>query len=170
MPSWDEEEWWDDADEPAFVRIRKPSKPSDEEEAGRAPGAPGEPVPVEDELEGSIYRIPTALWWFDVSNRRDRPGVCVRCDLPARVAVLCPGRDPDSPWSKATTVMVVPPTADNGLTKATAFALTPWPVDLRMLQLIHNDDSRMGRLDPDVFERLRGHIDWLESLYPEARQ
>jgi hypothetical protein len=170
VPSWDEEEWWDDRDEPAFERVRRPRRSRDEPDEPGAPDEPTVPVSMQVELEGSVYRIPTALWWFTVTNRRDRPGVCVRCDLPARVAVLCPGRDPDSPWSLAATVILIEPTANNGLTKSTAFALTPWPVDIRMLQLIHNAGERMGRLEGHVYAQIRRHIDWLEGLYPEARQ
>lgn len=155
MPSWDADEGWDDRDEPAFERFRKrPSKDQDEDSADE----PGFPVPMELELEGSIYRIPSVLWWFPAPNRHDRPGLCVRCDLSAGVAVMCPGRDPNSPFSQGPLVVLVDRTPGNGLTKRTAFALTPWTISLRMLQLIHNDGERMGRLEIDIYTVIRAQL------------
>lgn len=150
------EEWWDGIDEPTFRPIRR-SRPRKDDPEEDAADASAQPIPAEEGLEASVYRIPTVLWWFDAPNRRDRPGLCVRCDLTERIAVLCPGRDPGSRYSQGT-VVLVDPTPENGLTKRTAFAMTPWTIDLRMLQLIHNDGQRMGRLAADVFDEILVHL------------
>jgi hypothetical protein len=161
MSSWDEDELWDDRDEP----IRSARLPTDDE-----PAPPIHPVPLEPELEGSVYRISDKLWWFRVWNRDDHPGLCVRCECTGQIAVMCLGRDVASPWALAGTAVEVAPGARNGLTKPTAFALAPWPVSLRLLRLIHTEGGWLGRLEADVFDRIREHIDWLERVYPEARQ
>lgn len=161
MSSWDDEELWDDRDEP----LRRARPATEEEELAEVL-----PVAIEVELEGSVYRVSDKLWWFRVWNRDDHPGLCVRCEIPSQIAVMCLGRDADSPWSLAGTTVEVGRSSQNGLTKRTAFALAPWPVSLRLLRLIHTEGGWLGRLETDIFGRIREHIDWLERVYPEARQ
>lgn len=161
MASWEEDEWWDDRDEP----VRRTRVPADDEFT-ELPA----PVALEPELEGSVYRISDKLWWFSVWNRDDHPGLCVRCELRAQLAVMCLGRDAESPWSLAGSTVEVAPSKENGLTKRTAFAMAPWPVSLRLLRLIHAEGGWLGRIEADIFTRIRGHIDWLERVYPEARR
>ncbi len=159
MARWTEEEWWDDRDEPAVPHAPRVRNSTDDEP--EEPIEPDLPVSIQVEAEGSVYRIPTALWWFTAPNRHDRPGVCVRCDLTAGVAIMSIGRDPDSYFSQINPVVLVAPTHENGLRKRTAFALTPWPITIRMLQLCHNDGQWLGRLDGGTYAEIRRGIDAL---------
>lgn len=159
MARWTEDEWWDDRDEPPAHATR--ARGGDDDEDDDEPTEPDVPVAIQTGAEGSVYRIPTALWWFTAPNRHDRPGVCVRCDLAAGVAIMSVGRDPDSFFSQTSPVVLVAPTPDNGLRKRTAFALTPWPISIRMLQLCHNDGHWLGRLDGGSYAQIRNGIDAL---------
>src|SRR5579884_745047 len=66
---------------------------------------------AEDELPGSIYYVPHAVWNFPTRQPKDRPGVCVACDVPARWAWLCRGIDAASPVLRTHDAVLVPPSA-----------------------------------------------------------
>jgi hypothetical protein len=164
MTSWDEEEWWDDRDAPVTEPTRKTRLLSDDSfEPTFAP------LPLEPELEGSLYRISDKLWGFSAKDRINHPGLCVRCDIRARNAITCIGRDVDSYWSRQADTVEVDPTAENGLTKQTTFDLNPWNLKLRLLQLIHTEEGPLGRLEAAPFTRIRDRILRLNPAPPRTR-
>jgi len=161
MTSWDDDELWDDRDEP--VRGARP--PVDAE-----PEPLADPVPLERELESSIYRIADKLPGIEASGREHHPGLCVRCDVQARTAVMSLGRDARSYWAKAAPTLSVEPSPGNGLTKCTAFDLAPWTMRLPVLRLIHMEEGPIGRLEADLFTQIRGQIDRLLQTRSGGRQ
>jgi hypothetical protein len=162
MPSWDDDEWWDDRDEP--VRHARPPV------EGQEPEPPAVPVPLEPELEGAIYLISDTLSGVRAVNRDRHPCLCVRCDLRARVALMSLGRDAASPWAGVGTTVPADPTPGNGLTKRTAFTPTPWPMRLPVLRLIHAEEGPMGRLEADLLALIRALIERLSRGHPGVRR
>ncbi len=161
MPSWDDDELWDDRDEP----VRRTRAPSEEE-----PEPAADLVPLEPELEGSIYRITDKLPGIKARGRDQHPGLCVRCDVSARIACMSLGRDAQSPWAVAGATLPVEPSESNGLTKCTAFDLAPWTMRLPVLRLIHMEEGPIGRLEADLFTRIRTHIDRITQGRPGGRR
>jgi len=110
---------------------------------------------AEDELPGSIYYVPHAVWNFPTRQPKDRPGVCVACDVPARWAWLCRGIDAASPVLRTHDAVLVPPSAPNGLEKLTAFLVEPSGVRLHRLLTLHDSPRRIGRLEDEYLLSLR---------------
>ena len=91
MARWDDDDYWDDAEEPAPQ------------------------VPVTGELEGAVYMIPDRIWGFHAVGREHHPGVCIRCDLPARLAFLYKGTDVGASRPDRFLNVIVEPSETNGL-------------------------------------------------------
>ncbi len=143
MARWDDEEFWDDADEP-------PAQ-----------------VPVAEELEGSVYMVPDRLWGFRAEGREHHPGTCVRCDVPARLAFLFKGTDLASARPDRFLYVSVEPSPQNGLAKPTAFALDPRRIRLHVLRNLHQGREWIGRLEDHYLLAMRRHFDAL-SRRPEG--
>lgn len=139
MPRWEEDEFWDDADEP-------PPQ-----------------VPVAGELEGSVYMVPDRLWGFRAEGREHHPGACVRCDVPARLAFLFKGTDLASARPSRFLYVNVEPSPQNGLDKPTAFAIDPRRIRLHVLRNLHQGRECIGRLEDHYFLAMRRHF---ETLFP----
>jgi hypothetical protein len=140
MARWDDDEYWDDAEE---------SPPL---------------VPVVLELEGSVYMVPDRIWGIQAEGREDHPGACVRCDLVARLTFLNKGTDVRSARPSRFLYVTVEPSPQNGLSKPTAFALDPRRVRLHVLRCLHQGREWLGRLEDHHFRAMRQHFDGLLQL------
>src|SRR5436190_23771109 len=87
------------------------------------------------DLPGSIYMVPDKFCGFEAVGRIDHPGACVFCDVPGGSATLVKGTDLFAARPGRHEVLVVDPSSDNGLRKATAFAIVPRRFKLRRLAL-----------------------------------
>jgi ECF sigma factor len=163
MARWDEDDYWDDRDE-LQTRQRRPRSDEEQEE----PSHPLPAVPVEQELEGSVYMVPDTLWEIFAPDRDDHPGVCVRCHLPARLAFLNKGTDPAFARPHLYLVVYIDPTPENGLGKRTAFALDPRRVRLHRLLTLHDSPRRLGRLERLGDADLKAIAVWRMEGYSNA--
>jgi hypothetical protein len=167
MSSWNEEDCWSDGDElPAFESIRS-QRPRSEDEHETAPPL----LTLEEAFLGSVYWIADILWKIPVSDRQAHPGVCVRCDSNNQQAVLLKGTSfrKDCAWRyERPEMLVVEPTAENGLHHATAFALDPRLLSLRILRRIHLDEGPRGRLSQEVLWRMEARLADLERALTEG--
>jgi hypothetical protein len=155
MTRWEEEEYWDDANEP-------PRRPAWDDEAFAAVERPPAPGPLRQELEGSVYEIPDPLWGFAAPDREWHPGACARCDPAAGLAYSYKGTDARRVREKLFAVVVVDPTPQNGLKKTTAFALDPRRIPLPIFRKIHNADGWRGALEEECLRRMQTHLErWL---------
>jgi hypothetical protein len=66
-------------------------------------------------------------------------------------------------------VLVVEPTAENGLTRPTAFALEPRDIDLRILRRVHLEEGPRGRVAPEVLRAMEAGLADLERALSEGR-
>jgi len=140
---WDEDEvWLEGRRSRRGAEYRAPAK----EQVGAL---------AEDELPGSIYFVRHAVWKFPTRQPKDRPGVCVACEVPARWAWLCRGIDAASPVLRTHDAVLVPPSAPNGLEKLTAFLVEPCGVRLHRLLTLHDSPRRIGRLEDEYLRPLR---------------
>jgi hypothetical protein len=159
---WEQDEAWLEA------RARRRSTRDDDEEASTAPAEQPVQVPLEQELPGSVYFIPHDIWDFPTHNPKDRPGVCVGCDLPTRWTWLFRGVDAHSPVTKSYEVILVEPTKPNGLEKQTAFLVEPYPVRLHRLLTFHAPPSLIGRLETVYFQPI--HTRFLDIVRANRRE
>ena len=155
MARWDDEDYWDDADEPEPRRA--PRRPVQEEEF--APEPASDHRPIREEMEGAVYAISDPLWEFKVPDRDWHPGVCVRCDPRARLAFCCKGTDARRARLDRFAALIVTPSPQNGLEKTTAFPLDPHRLPLNILQKIHNSDGWRGSLEDVFLRQLQIHVD-----------
>lgn len=157
MARWDEEDYWDDADDPGPAH----RLPWDDEGVAAAEGPPA-PGPLRQELEGSVYEIPDPLWGFTAPHREWHPGACARCDPAARLTYCYKGTDARRVRAKLFAMVVVEPSPENGLKKTTAFALDPRRIPLKVLRKIHNADGWRGALEEPFLRRMQTHLErWL---------
>jgi hypothetical protein len=128
------------------------------DEAGLA--EPDEPqvVDPEHELPGSVYMVPDRVWGFQALGREDHPGACARCDVGLRQVWMFKGTDPASARLDRYSVLLVEPSAENGLHKTTAFALEPRQVRLHKVLLLHRSTRRLGRLEPAELQSLQAEL------------
>jgi hypothetical protein len=138
---WIDDDFWDDRREPDL-----------------------EQVPVEKELEGSVYMIPDQLWGFHAKGRQDHPGACVHCDLSARLSFLNKGTDLHSARLDRFALVIVESSTNNGLAKPTAFALDPRRMRLHKLLTFHEGKEWLGRLEEEHFRVMREHFEMLARL------
>jgi hypothetical protein len=155
MPRWEDEDYWDDAEETDHRRFRRPAREKEDSEPAE-PLVP--PRAVEQELEGSVYDIPDDLWGFEAVFRSWHPGVCVRLDITAEVGFCYKGTDARR-VRKRFRIILVEPSQQNGLKKTTAFALEPHRIPERRLREIHNSDSWRGVLERETLQLLQADLD-----------
>jgi len=124
----------------------------------------GEPVFInsQEELPGSVYKVPDKMWGFDAVGRIEHPGACTSCTPHQRQAVLLQGTDAKLAGRGYPQVVVISPSAPNGLTKPTAFAVEPRIFRLRKVELLAKD-RRIGTLEPAELNLLRNA---LERVWP----
>jgi hypothetical protein len=145
MPDLDNDEW-DQGDAWLEARTRR--------RVDGPASAPSEPT--EQELPGSIYYVPHKEWKTPTRQPKDRPGVCVLCDVPSRWAWLSRGLDAGSPVLNDHDHLVVPSSPGNGLGKLTAFLLDePHTIRLHRLLTYHSHPRLIGRLEDCYLSPLR---------------
>lgn len=123
-----------------------------------------EQVSIEKELPGSVYMIPDRLWAIQAKGREDHPGACVHCDLSARLSFLNKGTDVYSARKGRFLLVIVVPSAKNGLGKPTAFALDPRRIRMHKLLTFHQGKEWLGRLEEEYFRVMRDHFDAISRL------
>ncbi len=117
-----------------------------------------EPAPLlDEEFPASIFAVPDKFWGFYAAGRVDHPGVCVDCHPADGTARLVQGRDAATRRGSRLRVVTIEPTRGNGLTKPTAFELTPRVMPLHRVRLLY-PERYMGRMDHDDFQRLTQRI------------
>lgn len=141
VAGWDDDDFWDDE-----------------------PETTPEQVSIQKELEGSVYMIPDPLWRIKARDREDHPGACVHCALSARLCFLNKGTDVQSARRDRFLVVTVEPSAKNGLTKPTAFALDPRPIRLHKVLTFHRGKEWLGRLEEEYFRPMREHFETLSQF------
>jgi hypothetical protein len=169
MARWEDDDCWSDADDPRDLRHVRPTRPLDEAEPEPAPPL----VPVEEAFVGSVYWVSDRLWKIPPSDRVAHPGICVRCDLRSQRAVMVKGTSvrENRAWRyNCYAVVVVEPTAENGLIRPTAFALEPRNIDLRILRRVHLEEGPRGRVAPEVLRAIEEGLAELERALTEARR
>jgi hypothetical protein len=154
MARWDDDDYWDDAQERASVPARRHRRDDDEE----PPPSPAPLNPVEEELEGSVYAISDPLWGFEVPDRDWHPGVCVRVDIKSSLTFCYKGTDASRARTDRFPMVVVEQSKQNGLEKQTAFSLEPHRIPLPILRKIHNQGGWKGSLESVYLLRLQDHL------------
>jgi hypothetical protein len=146
-------------------RNSPPSKRLDVKEWGSEEDDPlPEPVPSDNELPGTVFAVPDRLWGFNAVGREDHPDICTEARPETINATLVKGRDAATDRGHPRTRFVVEPSLINGLRKMTSFELVPRTMSLRHVRLLVLD-RRMGKLEPNLFAKLRQR---LVNLFPPA--
>jgi hypothetical protein len=150
MADWAEDVW--DEDE-AWLEARWRRRTAGQEQ--RREGGPPSVAPLQEELPGSVYYVPHDVWNVPTRQPKDRPGVCVGCDVPGRWAWLYRGIDASSPVVRSHETILVPPSGANGLKKLTAFLVEPQGVRLHRLMTFHSHPRLVGRLEDVYFQPMQ---------------
>jgi hypothetical protein len=158
------EDAWGDDD--AWLEARYRCRRAADEDVPAGSQQPA--APVEEELPGSVYFIPHRDW-KNVRTRRpkDRPGVCVACDVAARWAWLYRGLDAGSPVLQDHETIIVPPSKANGLDKPTGFIVEPQGIRLHRLLTYHNPSRLIGRLEDHYLQPMQDRF--LEIIQANRR-
>jgi hypothetical protein len=119
------------------------------------------------DLPGSIYMVPDKFWGFEAVGRIDHPGACVFCDVSGGSATLVKGTDLFSARGGRHEILIVDPSAGNGLLKPTAFAIAPRLFKIRRVALLHFD-RRLGALETEHLTYLQEQLLRLFPEEPEA--
>ena len=158
------EEEWEREEDWLRARSRHGRRDADEDEPPQQPS----PRSLEDELLGAVYYIPHHVWDFVTRQPKDRPGVCVACDVATRWTWLSRGVDAGSPVTQNREVIVVVPSGANGLEKETAFLVEPYGVRLHRLLTFHSHPRLVGRLEQEYLGPMRGRF--LEIIEANRRE
>jgi hypothetical protein len=155
----------DDTDD-RFERWHRRPSPSrgSFDDNGKGPAEVTEVDPERD-LPGSVYAVPDSYWGFEAPGRTSHPGACAHCSAAGQHATFVKGTDVRSSRPNITPILLIQPSAANGLSKETAFALAPRRLRLHKAVLLHYD-RKMGALDPDDLARLRGELTRLFGQAP----
>lgn len=114
----------------------------------------------EQDLPGSIYRVPDKIWGFEAVGRVEHPGACMVVDQAQGKAVFLRGTG--STRCHRSPNITVEPDEHNGLKKRTYFELAPRCLSLRSMVLIHYD-RRLGSLTRE--EHIKA-LHELQRLFP----
>ncbi len=128
-------------DEPPARPRASPERPPPED-TDDAEAAPFDP---DRDLWGAVFLIRNRQWGFESATSDEHPGACAHYRAGDRDAVLLKGTDADHLRCDRG-YYFVPPNADNGLTKLTAFALVPRYFRVHRLRTYH-PQRYLGRLD-----------------------
>jgi len=157
MVRWEEEDYWDDADEPEPPR---PSRRPLREEEPPEPSCP--PQPLQEQLQGSLYAIPDLEWGFEAAFRAWHPGACARCDVAANLAFCFKGTDAGRMRARYT-LLVLHPTARNHLKKSTALSNRPNRIQLGVVRHLHDGTGWLGEIEENELALLQSQLDWFRE-------
>ena len=122
------------------------------------------PMGSVDEFRGAVYFLPDDYWGFETVTSSDHPGACVDNVPRDASGLLVQGRGLHSGYARRSISEVVEPTPGNGLTKSTAFEISPTFCPWSRL-LLFNPERRIGTLAHEDRQRI---LDKLLLLFPEV--
>lgn len=108
------------------------------------------------ELVGDLFQVPDKWWGFEAFGRDDHPGACVGYVPPGYNATLLKGTDPKSA-RYASTFVLVEKTRQNGLLKATAFAIKPYSFSVRKVAMLAGE-RLIGTLEDRDLKKMQTEL------------